>query len=109
MKQISKQLIASVCDYCTMFFYGISRYNEIYLQDFSLKCYCGITDYKGKSTLRIKNFIISTSQIDEFLYSVHTLLKANTNIFVHIFDEKIIPPDNVLDMLSQAPFYAAEF
>ena len=42
-------------------------------------------------------------------YSVHTLLKANTNIFVHIFDEKIIPPDNILDMLSQATFYAAEF
>ena len=96
-----------------MFFYGISRHNEIYLQDFSLKCYCGITDYKGKSTLRIKNFIISTSQIDEFLYSVHTLLKANTkifvNIFVNIFDEEIIPPDNILDMLSQATFYAAEF
>lgn len=47
--------------------------------------------------------------LDEFLYSVHTLLKANTNIFVHIFDEKIIPPDNILDMLGQATFYAAEF
>lgn len=47
--------------------------------------------------------------LDKFLYSVHTLLKANTNIFVHIFDEKIIPPDNILDMLSQATFYAAEF
>ena len=109
MKQISKQLIASVRDYCTMFFYGISRYNEIYLQDFSLKYYCGITDYKGKSTLRIKNFIISTSQIDEFLYSVHTLLKTTTNTFVRIFDKKIIPSGNTLSMPSQATSCAAEF
>ena len=44
---------------------------------------------KKNLPFRAKNFITLTTQVDYFVYSVHTLLKITINIFVHIFDKKL--------------------
>lgn len=44
---------------------------------------------KKNLPLRAKNFITLTTQVDLFVYSVHTFLKTTINVFVHIFDKKL--------------------